>query len=231
MSLSDSLLYYVYLIGDIMKNTLIENALEFARNVFSNDFGGHDYFHTERVYKTAISIAEREGADITVVSLSAILHDVDDAKLSPGTSENKDNARRFMRENGVDDAVADKVCRIIGQISFSGTGESIPESIEGRCVQDADRLDAIGAIGIARAFAFGGSRNREMYNPDVPPKMNMTKEEYRNSNSTSLNHFYEKLFLLKNLMNTQTAKEIAEQRDSFMKSFVDEFLNEWNGKV
>ena len=214
-----------------MDNSLIEKALVFARDIFSKDFGGHDYFHTERVYKTATRIAEKEGADTVIVQLSAILHDVDDIKLSPLTSENKDNARRFMRENGVDEAVADKVCRIIGQISFSGTGESIPDSIEGRCVQDADRLDAIGAIGIARAFAFGGSHNREMHNPDVPPKMNMTKEEYRRSNSTSVNHFYEKLFFLKELMNTEAAKEIAGKRDSFMRSYVDEFLSEWDGKA
>lgn len=214
-----------------MENTLIEKALEFAREIFRKDFGGHDYFHTERVYKTATHIAEKEGADVLTVQLAAILHDVDDIKLSPSTSENKDNARSFMHKNGVDEATADKVCRIIGQISFSGTGESVPDSIEGKCVQDADRLDALGAIGIARAFAFGGSRNREMYNPHIPPKMNMTKEEYRKSNSTSLNHFYEKLFLLKELMNTQTAKEIAEKRDSFMRSYVDEFLCEWDGKA
>lgn len=212
-----------------MESVLIDKALEYVRKLFSNDFSGHDYYHTERVYKTATSIAEKEGADLTVVQLAAILHDVDDIKLSPETYENKDNARNFLNENGIDEETQNKICIIIGQISFAGTGRTVPETIEGKCVQDADRLDALGAIGIARAFAYGGNHNRQIYDPDVKPKLNMTKDEYRNSNSTSLNHFYEKLFLLKDLMNTETAKQIAKKRERYMKEFVDEFLSEWEG--
>lgn len=210
-----------------MNNRIIEHALAFVREVFENDYGGHDYFHTYRVYKTAGRIAEAEGADVETVQLAALLHDVDDRKLSPETCANKDKARAFLKENGVDDAQIDKICKIIDEISFGG-GKT-PDTPEGCCVQDADRLDAIGAIGIGRAFAYGGSHSRPMYDPNVPPKMNMTKEEYQNSKSTTINHFHEKLFRLKDLMNTPSAKSIANEREAFMQSFIEEFMAEWNG--
>lgn len=210
-----------------MESTIIRNALDFVREVFQNDYSGHDYFHTLRVYKTATRIAEAEGADVATVSLAALLHDVDDRKLSPETCVNKDKARAFLRENGASEASIETICKIIAEVSFSEG--IVPDTLESQCVQDADRLDALGAVGIARTFAYGGSHHREMYNPDIPPKINMSKEEYANSKSTSINHFYEKLFLLKGLLNTSSAKQIAEYRENFMHNFVNEFLSEWNG--
>ena len=210
-----------------MESTIIRNALDFVREVFQNDYSGHDYFHTLRVYKTATRIAEAEGADVATVSLAALLHDVDDRKLSPETCVNKDKARAFLRENGASEASIETICKIIAEVSFSEG--IVPDTLESQCVQDADRLGALGAVGIARTFAYGGSHHREMYNPDIPPKINMSKEEYANSKSTSINHFYEKLFLLKGLLNTSSAKQIAEYRENFMHNFVNEFLSEWNG--
>lgn len=211
-----------------MDRNIITNAIEFVKHVFENDYSGHDYFHTLRVYKTAGRIAEAEGANRNIVQLAALLHDVDDRKLSPETYANKDKARAFLRENGVNEAETERICRMISEVSFSAG--ITPDTLESQCVQDADRLDALGAVGIARTFAYGGSHRREMFNPDIPPKLNMTREEYADSKSTSINHFYEKLFLLKDLMNTKTAKQIAEQRENFMQDFVSQFMAEWNGE-
>lgn len=208
---------------------VIDKALAFVQDFFAQDYSGHDYFHTLRVFRMATRIAEKEQADVRIVQLAALLHDVDDRKLSPETCENKTNARRFLAENQIDSETIARICQIIGEISYAGTDSVVPESIEGKCVQDADRLDAIGAIGIARAFAYGGSHNRFMHHPDIQPKLHMNKEEYHNSNSTTLNHFYEKLFLLADGMHTATAKEIAAVRDRYMKDYVAEFLAEWEG--
>lgn len=212
-----------------MDKMIIEHAIAFVKKVFENDFSGHDYFHTMRVYKMATRIAEQEHADLLTVQLAALLHDVDDVKLSPSTYANKDRAVGFLREHGVTENLIKTICEIIGEVSFKGTDTVVPTTIEGKCVQDADRLDAIGAIGIARTFAFGGSRNRVMYDPDEKPKLNMSEQQIRNHVSTTLNHFYEKLFLLKDMMNTETARQIAKQRDDYMKAYVAEFLDEWNG--
>ena len=209
---------------------IIEKALDYVKKTFENDFSGHDYFHTLRVFNMANTIAEKEGADLEIVGLSALLHDVDDRKLSPETCENKTRARGFLKENGIEDGKIELICSIIGQVAYMGKDSVVPETIEGKCVQDADRLDAIGAVGIARAFAYGGNHNRYMHNPDIEPKLNMTAEEYRKSNSTTINHFYEKLFNLKDMMNTNSAKEIAKGRDEYMKEFVATFLEEWDGK-
>ena len=211
-----------------MHAELIERATAFVKEKFENEFSGHDYFHTLRVFKMATRIAQSEGANVKIVQLSALLHDVDDRKISPETYENQANAREFLTLNGVDDETVDAICQIIREISF-GSNDAVPTSLEGQCVQDADRLDAIGAIGIARAFAYGGNHNRHMYHPDIKPNLNMTKEEYRKSESTTINHFYEKLFKLSALMNTQTAIQIAKERESYMKEFVAKFLDEWNG--
>ena len=207
----------------------IERALIYVREMFENEYGGHDYFHTLRVFKMATRIAEGEGADVEIAQLAALLHDVDDRKLLPETYQNQTHARNFLCSNGVDANTVERICQIIREISF-GANSTVPTTIEGKCVQDADRLDAIGAIGIARAFAYGGSHNRHMHHPDIEPNVNMTKEEYVKSESTTINHFYEKLFKLAPLMNTQTAIEIAQARDEYMQRFVSEFMDEWEGK-
>ena len=212
-----------------MENPIVANALDFVKKTFESDFSGHDYFHTLRVFKTASRIAAEENADLLTVQLAALLHDVDDIKLSPETHESKANAVQFLRANHVEEDFIRTICCIIDEISFSGNGSTVPQTLEGKCVQDADRLDAIGAIGIARTFAYGGSHHRPIHDPAIPPKLNMTKEEYRNHKATSINHFYEKLFLLKDLMNTPSAKQIALRRESFMHSFMKQFMEEWDG--
>ena len=212
-----------------MQKDIINQTLEYVKKMFENEYSGHDYFHTLRVFKMATHIAEKENADVEIVQLAALLHDVDDFKLSPETYAQKTNARSFLQVNQVDEETIEKICQIIGEISFVGKDSVIPQTLEGKCAQDADRLDAIGAIGIARAFAYGGNHNRVMYDPDVKPHMNMSKEEYMNHKSTTINHFYEKLFLLTELMNTQTAKEIAGERERYMKAYIAEFMDEWDG--
>ena len=211
-----------------MNKEIIACAAAYVRENFENEYSGHDWFHTLRVFKTATRIAEAEGADIVTVQLAALLHDVDDRKLSPETYKDKANAKRFLSENNVEESRICEICRIIGEISFAEN--CVPSTLEGKCVQDADRLDAIGAIGIARAFAYGGNHHRLMYHPDVKPNLNMSKEEYVNSKSTTVNHFYEKLFKLTDMMNTETAKAIAREREEYMRGFLAEFLDEWEGK-
>ena len=211
-----------------MAEGLIERALTYVRDKFENEFSGHDFFHTLRVFRMATRIAECEGADVTVVQLSALLHDVDDRKISPDTYESQANARNFLLSNGIDADMTEQICGMIREISF-GANTLSPATLEGQCVQDADRLDAIGAIGIARAFAYGGSHRRLMHHPDIAPKTDMTEAEYRKSNSTTINHFYEKLFLLTDMMSTDTAKRIAKQREQYMRDFIDEFMAEWDG--
>ena len=210
-----------------MQNELIARAAEYVKEKFENEYSGHDWFHTLRVFRAATRIAEAEGADLVTVQLAALLHDVDDRKLSPETYEDKANARGFLDAEDVDESKIDEICRIIGEISFAES--CVPSTLEGKCVQDADRLDAIGAVGIARAFAYGGNHNRLMYHPDIVPNPNMSKEEYIKSNSTTVNHFYEKLFLLVDMMNTQTAKKIAGERARYMKAYIEEFMDEWDG--
>ena len=212
-----------------MNKTIIDDALKFVKDFFKDDSSGHDYFHTLRVYNTATKLAQSENADVETVQLAALLHDVDDIKLSPQTHANKDRAVAFLKEHGFLQERIKTVCDIIGEVSFKGTDSIVPKTIEGKCVQDADRLDAIGAIGIARAFAYGGSHRRVMHDPAEKPSLNMNGEEYRNHISTTVNHFYEKLFLMKDMMNTDTAKGIAAEREKYMKSFISEFLAEWDG--
>lgn len=215
--------------GQIVENTIIDKATEFVKRIFENDYSGHDYFHTLRVYKMATNIAMKENANLEIVQLVALLHDVDDIKLSPETHENKDKAVGFLRENNVGEDIIQSICQIIGEISFAGKDSVTPQTLEGKCVQDADRLDAIGAIGVARAFAYGGNHNRIMHHPDIKPNVGMSREEYHNHVSTTMNHFYEKLFLLKDMMNTETAKQIAKHREDYMKEYISEFMDEWEG--
>ena len=196
---------------------MIDKAIAYAKSVFAGDSSGHDFDHTMRVYRMASRIAEEENADLQIVQLAALLHDVDDKKLSPKTYEKKDNAVTFLCDNGLKEDKIRMIVEIISQISFSA-GNGAPTTIEGKCVQDADRLDAIGAIGIGRAFAFGGSRGRQMHDPTGEDK------------SSTIQHFYDKLLKLKGLMNTSTGQLLAEERDAFMRTFLDQFYAEWDGK-
>lgn len=213
-----------------MTNQLIESTIAYVKEIFATDFSGHDFFHTMRVYKMATTIAMKENANLQIVQLAALLHDVDDRKLSPETCENKDRAVAFMRSQNLAEEMIETIKQIIGEVSFMGKDSVVPKTLEGKCVQDADRLDALGAMGIARAFAYGGNHNRVMYDPEIKPALNMSKEEYQNHVSTTVNHFYEKLFLLKDMMNTDSAKAIAEHREWYMKEYIDEFMDEWEGR-
>lgn len=208
---------------------IIENAINYVKELFKNEYSGHDYFHTLRVHKLAKTIALKEGANSYIVELAALLHDVDDIKLSPLTVKNKDNARKFLSNNNVSESDINLICKIIDEVSFKGSDSVVPNTLESKCVQDADRLDAIGAIGIARAFAYGGNHNRVMYDPDILPNLDMNEEEYRKHVSTTVNHFYEKLFKLKDLINTNTAKNIAEKRHNYMVEFIEMLKSEFNG--
>ena len=212
-----------------MQTDIIARAEEYVKALFESEFSGHDYFHTMRVFNMATRIAEGEGAEVSVVQLAALLHDVDDRKMSPQTYENLTNAKEFLLSNGVVEEDIRRICQIIREVSFGANGGEAPSTLEGKCVQDADRLDAIGAIGIARAFAYGGSHGRHMYHPDIKPNLNMTREEYVKSESTTINHFYEKLFKLRGLMNTDAARRIATEREEYVKDFVNRFLDEWEG--
>lgn len=208
----------------------METVEEVKRKVaahFEGDSSGHDYHHTLRVYRNALMIAKEVPCSLEVVSMAALLHDVDDEKLFQSTGYQY--GRRFMEEVGLSTDLIEAVLEVVHTVSFKNRGDGKPTTIEGMIVQDADRLDALGAIGIARTFAYGGSRGRAMYDPLEIPNLSMTPEEYRNSSGSSVSHFYEKLFLLKDLMNTDAAKEIATEREEFMKKFLHEFYKEWNG--
>ncbi len=211
---------------------LIEKTEAFVRKTLQNAEGGHDWFHIYRVWTNAKLIARDENVDLLTVELAALLHDIADSKFHSGDEELGPRiAAEFMQANGVDEKIQDHVVHIIRSMSFrSGIGVQIQPAptIELQVVQDADRLDAMGAIGIARAFSYGGYKKRELYNPDVRPNLNMSKEEYKHSTAPTLNHFYEKLLLLKDLFNTATGKKLAARRHEFMLTYLDEFLAEWS---
>lgn len=212
-----------------MNNYLFEKVSSYIKEKFKNDYSGHDYYHSLRVYKLATSICNEENADLEIVQLAALLHDVDDYKLFGGSVGNYTNAENFLKSINIPHSKIQSICEIIASISFKGTDTKIPDSLEGKIVQDADRLDAIGAIGIARAFAYGGSKNRSIYIPSEKPHENMNFEEYSKLEGTTINHFYEKLLKLENLMNTNTGKTLAKSRHKYMEDFLDEFFYEWDG--
>ena len=213
------------------QNDIIQKTSDYIKQEFSDDSSGHDWWHIYRVWKNAIAICEQERADRFTVELAALLHDLDDWKFNENEDETPNRAKAWMESCNVNSEMIEKVCEIIMHISYKGAQvENKMKSLEGLIVQDADRLDAIGAIGIGRAFAYGGYKNRPMYDPERSNKMHASFEEYKNSKSATINHFYEKLVLLKDMMNTGTAKRIAEQRHEVMLSFLSQFMNEWEGK-
>jgi len=213
-------------------NTLIDKTILFVKATLAQAEGGHDWFHIERVYKNALLIAESEKCDVEIVQLGALLHDIADSKFHNGDeSIGPKTARTFLESEKVAPATIDHVIAIIENISFKGGKvERQFSSIELDIVQDADRLDAIGAIGIARTFNYGGFKNRALYNPEIAPNLTMTKDEYKNNEAPTINHFYEKLLLLKDKMNTQTGKQIAQDRHRYMEDFLEQFYAEWEGK-
>ena len=216
-----------------MQDHIIQTTIHFVQKTLQNAEGGHDWFHIERVWKNAKLIANSEpDADLLIVELGALLHDIADSKFHNGDETVGPRiAREFLEEEQVDEKVIDHVIKIIENISFKGghVTQSF-KSLELDIVQDADRLDALGAIGIARTFNYGGFKNRPIYDPSIKPDLNMSKETYKKSLSPTLNHFYEKLLLLKDRMNTKTGKELAGQRHEFMETYLEQFYAEWNGE-
>ncbi|MFK2819177.1 HD domain-containing protein [Flavobacteriaceae sp. LMIT009] len=214
------------------KQELVEATKVFVKQQLENAEGGHDWFHTIRVFNNAKLIAKGENVDDLVVALGALLHDIADSKFHDGDETIGPRvAREFLFEHNVDSSVIEHVVKIIENISFNKSLEAGEKfiSLELQVVQDADRLDAIGAIGIARCFNYGGFKNRKMFDPDIQPNLNMTKEEYKKSKAPTINHFYEKLLLLKDKMNTKTGKRIAKERHKYMEEFLDQFYAEWDG--
>jgi uncharacterized protein len=209
---------------------IIQQTADYIKREFSHDSSGHDWWHIYRVWKNASTICKHEKADPFIVELAALLHDLDDWKFNESGDETPLRAKAWLDSCSVEPSIADKVCEIIMHISYKGANvENKMKSLEGFIVQDADRLDAIGAIGIGRAFAYGGYKDRPMYDPESKPQLHATFEQYKNSKSATINHFYEKLLLLKDMMNTQTAKRIAEGRHQVMVDFLAQFMNEWEG--
>jgi len=215
----------------VNKAELIHSTIEYVRKTLSGAEGGHDWWHVFRVWNTARKIAETEDVDLLVVELGALLHDIADSKFHGGDeSIGPRMAGEFLSSLNLPEGTIVHVQQIIKNISFKGGKEARQfSSPELDVVQDADRLDAMGAIGIARTFNFGGHKNREIYNPEIPPDFNMDKEAYKSSAAPTLNHFYEKLLLLKDLMNTSTGRKMAQTRHDFMLKFLDEFYREWEG--
>jgi uncharacterized protein len=211
---------------------IVNKTTLFVKEKLESAEGGHDWFHIERVYKNALLIADGEVCDDTVVKLGALLHDIADSKFHNGDeSIGPKIAREFLESENVDQTTIQHVIDIIENISFKGGNtEKTFSSIELDIVQDADRLDAIGAIGIARTFNYGGFKNRPLYNPNIAPNLHMSKEEYKNSQGPTVNHFYEKLLLLKDKMNTETGKQIAKDRHLYMEGFLSQFYAEWDGE-
>ena len=212
--------------------TVINNTIAYVKKELTNAEGGHDWFHIERVYKNALLIAQTEKVDITIVALAALLHDIADSKFNDGDDAiGPKTADDFLKTQDVSEAIKNHVVQIVANVSFKGGNATKNfHSKELEVVQDADRLDAIGAIGIARTFNYGGFKDRKIYDPAIAPQMEMTPDEYKASTAPTINHFYEKLLLLKNKMNTETGKKIAEERHVFMEAFLEQFYAEWDGK-
>ena len=215
---------------NIQQNRLIEVTEEYVRNYFENESSGHDWWHIYRVRNMAIRIAKTEGGDLFLIEMAALLHDLDDWKLSDAGQESK--TEKWLHSIDFPKSKIPVILEIIEQVSFKGAGvENRAISVEAKIVQDADRLDAIGAIGIARTFAYGGNKGRLIYHPDIKPEMHNSFDEYKKTTAPTINHFYEKLLLLKDMLNTKTAKEIAKERHRFMETFLEQFYGEWESKI
>ena len=215
------------------RQKIIEKTVQFVKEELKNAEGGHDWWHIYRVWKLALRIGKEEYADLFVVQLGSLLHDIADSKFNNGDEEIGPRlARNFLIEMNADSSTIEHIDAIIRNISFHKTFDKKKfNSIELQVIQDADRLDAIGAIGIARAFNYGGHKDFAIHIPDIEPKLNMTKEEYKKSNAPTINHFYEKLFLLKDMMNTKTGIMLAEKRHEFMERYIAQFMKEWEGEL
>ncbi|MEN3323902.1 HD domain-containing protein [Mariniflexile soesokkakense] len=211
---------------------IINKTIGFVKETLAGAEGGHDWFHIERVYNNALLISKNEPVDVFTVKLGALLHDIADSKFYSGDETvGPKIARQFLFSLNVDSKVIEHVVNIIENISFKGGNETQKfKSAELDVIQDADRLDAIGAIGIARCFNYGGFKNRELYNPEIKPNLNMSKEEYKASTAPTINHFYEKLLLLKDKINTKTGRKIALDRHKYMEQFLEQFYAEWKGR-
>jgi len=210
---------------------VVKNTIDFVKKTLENAEAGHDWFHIERVYKTAININKVEKGNDLVVIFAALLHDIADPKFNNGDEELGPNvAEAFLKSIAVDENIIAQVKLIIQNMSFKNSFDNNTfTSKEMQIVQDADRLDAIGAIGVARAFTYGGYKNRVLYDPEIQPEQHLTKESYKNTTAPTINHFYEKLLLLKDMMNTQAGKKIATERHSFMLQYLEQFYKEWEG--
>lgn len=211
---------------------VINEVSDYVKSKQIGESSGHDWWHTYRVVKTARYLALKEGADLFIVELAALLHDIADWKFEGGDDKASSKvSTEILKRYKLDKELIDHVCQIVDNVSFKGNShENKINTIEGMVVQDADRLDALGAIGIARTFAYGGSQGRDIYNPDIKYDKEMDFEKYKNNKSSGINHFYEKLLLIKDLMNTDTAKKIAQDRHMFMEAYLDEFYREWDAK-
>ncbi|MGD0510515.1 MAG: HD domain-containing protein [Candidatus Micrarchaeaceae archaeon] len=218
----------------VVKSEVIGRTIDYVKSELQGESSGHDWWHILRVRNNAMKIASGEKeANLFVVELAALLHDIADWKFHGGdTKASSRAAEEWLKKQNVDAATITEICKAIDEVSFKGAGvKTVPSTLEGKIVQDADRLDAMGAIGIARAFAYGGKVGREMYNPEVKPQQNQTFEAYKNDKGNTINHFYEKLLLLKDLMNTETGRKLAEGRHKFMEEYLQRFYKEWNGKL
>ncbi|MGB0346909.1 MAG: HD domain-containing protein [Balneolaceae bacterium] len=218
---------------DVLKENILIETEKYVREQLEGEGSGHDWWHIHRVRNMALSIAKEENADVFIVELAALLHDIADHKFHDGDETiGPKVAGDWLATLNVNEATITHVKEIISDLSFKGANVATPmRTIEGKIVQDADRIDAIGAIGIARAFAYGGHKNRELFNPDKSPTQHNSFDAYKNDTGPTINHFYEKLFLLKERMNTQSGRKIAKNRHSFMEDYVNRFYLEWDGNL
>jgi uncharacterized protein len=212
-----------------MSQLMIEKTEEFVKQKLKDESSGHDWYHIYRVKKLAENIAEQEGANHFICVMAALLHDIADEKIAGTEEKGLAEVRLWLESITLENHYIEQIISIISTMSFKGGNQSAMHTLEGRVVQDADRLDAIGAIGIGRTFAYSGAKGQLMYDPEIPVREKMMKDQYRNEKSTAVNHFYEKLLKLKDTMNTAYAKKLADERHAFLESFLEQFFGEWEG--